>query len=63
MKKIALLSFSLVALASFSTAQAALFDDKEARKKIVELEAKQQTDHGAATSAIADLKKTSAAME
>ena len=63
-KKIVWLGLSLFALTSyFNTAHAALFDDKEARKKIVELEVKQQTDHGAATSAIADLKKTSAAME
>ena len=39
MKKIVLFSLSLVALASFNTAHAALFDDKEARKKIVEVEA------------------------
>ena len=63
MKKIALLSFSLVALASFSTAQAALFDDKEARKKIVEVETKQQSDHSAAMAAISELKKSQAAME
>ena len=63
MKKIALLSLSLVALASFSTAQAALFDDKEARKKIVEVETKQQSDHNAAMAAISELKKSQAAME
>ncbi len=63
MKKIALLSLSLVAFASFSTAQAALFDDKEARKKIVEVETKQQSDHNAAMAAISELKKSQAAME
>lgn len=63
-KKIVLLGLSLFALTSvFNTAHAALFDDKEARKKIVELEAKQQSDHSAAMAAIADLKKTSAIME
>ena len=63
-KKIVLLGLSLFALTSFfNTAHAALFDDKEARKKIVEVEAKQQADHSTAMSAIADLKKTSAAMD
>jgi tol-pal system protein YbgF len=64
MKKIVLVSLSLFALSSvFSTAHAALFDDKEARKKIVEVEAKAQSDHNAAMAAIADLKKSQAAME
>ena len=63
-KKLVLVSLSFFAFtAFFNTAHAALFDDKEARKKIVELEAKQQTDHSAAMSAIADLKKVSAALE
>lgn len=63
-KKIVVVGLSLFALASFfNTAHAALFDDKEARKKIVEVEAKQQSDHNAAMSAIADLKKASTAME
>jgi tol-pal system protein YbgF len=63
-KKIVLIGLSLFALTSFfNTAHAALFDDKEARKKIVEVEAKQQSDHNAAMSAIADLKKSQAAME
>ena len=62
-KKLVSLSLSLVALTSFNTAHAALFDDKEARKKIVELEAIQQTDHNVAMAAIADLKKSQAAME
>jgi tol-pal system protein YbgF len=64
MKKIVLLGLSLFALSSaFNTAHAALFDDKEARKKILEVEAKEQSDHNAAMSAIADLKKSQAAME
>jgi tol-pal system protein YbgF len=63
-KKIVLIGLSLFALTSFfNTAHAALFDDKEARKKIVEVEAKQQSDHNAAMSAIADLKKSQASME
>ena len=57
--KIAFIGLSLFALSS----EAALFDDKEARKKIVEVEAKHQTDNAAAMAAIADLKKTTAAME
>ncbi len=64
MKKIVLLGLSLFALSSaFNTAHAALFDDKEARKKILEVEAKEQSDHNAAMSAIAELKKSQAAME
>ncbi|HSI25714.1 MAG TPA: tol-pal system protein YbgF [Methylotenera sp.] len=66
-RKLALVSFSLFALTSFTafnnTAHAALFDDKEARKKILELEAKQQTNHDASMAAIADLKKRVAAIE
>ena len=60
-KKSLLLSLSFFVLCS--SANAALFDDKEARKKIVEVEAKQQSDHTAAMAAIADLKKSQAAME
>ena len=59
LNKIAFIGLSLFALSS----QAALFDDKEARKKIVEVEVKHQADNAAAMAAIADLKKTTAAME
>ena len=63
-KKSVLVGLGLFALSStFNSANAALFDDKEARKKIVEVEAKQQSDHSAAMAAIADLKKSQAAME
>lgn len=62
-RKIALVGFSLFALTSLNSAHAALFDDKEARKKILELEAKQQANHDASIAAIADLKKRVAAME
>ena len=62
-RKLALIGFSLFALTSLNTAHAALFDDKEARKKILELEAKQQTNHDASMAAIADLKKRVAAIE
>ena len=65
-KKIALVSlslFALTSLATFNTAHAGLFDDKEARKKIMEIETKQQSDHNTAMAAIADLKKSQAALE
>ena len=64
LKKITWVGLSLFALsASFNTAHAALFDDKEARKKIVELELKQQANHDATLAAIADLKKRVVAIE
>ena len=62
-RKLALVSFGLFALTSLNSAHAALFDDKEARKKILELEAKQQSNHDASMAAIADLKKRVAAIE
>ena len=62
-KKLVFLGLSLFALISLTSAHAGVFDDKEARKKILEVEAKQQSDHSAAMAAIADLKKSHAAME
>ena len=62
-KKIAFVGLSLVALTSYSTAHAGLFDDTEARKKITEIETKEQSDHNNAMAAIADLKKSQAALE
>ena len=63
-KKLVLVGLSLFALsASFNAAHAALFDDKEARKKIVEIELKQQANHDATLAAIADLKKRVVAIE
>jgi tol-pal system protein YbgF len=62
-KKLVFVGLGLFALTSFNFANAALFDDKEARKKIVEVEAKHQSDNAAAMAAIADLKKTTAAMD
>ena len=62
MKKTALIGLSLFALTFFTfsnMANAALFDDKEARKKIAEVDAKQQVN----IAAIAELKKTTAAMD
>jgi tol-pal system protein YbgF len=59
MKKFVFVGLSLFAL----TSHAALFDDKEARKKILEVEAKQQSDHSTAMAAMAELKKNQSAME
>ena len=46
--------FALTSLTTLNTAHAGLFDDKEARKKILEIETKQQSDHNAAMAAIAE---------
>ena len=62
-KKIAFVGLSLFTLTFFNTAHAGLFDDKEARKKIMEIETKQQSDHNTAMAAIADLKKSQATLE
>ncbi|MEQ1598826.1 MAG: tol-pal system protein YbgF [Methylotenera sp.] len=56
-KKLAFVGLSLFALSPVNPAHAALFDDKEARKKIVDLEAKQQANHDASMAAIAKLEK------
>lgn len=45
------------------TSHAALFDDKEARKKILEVESKSQANHDATLASIAELKKSQAAIE
>jgi tol-pal system protein YbgF len=63
MKKLAFVGLSLFVLSPLNPAHAALFDDKEARKKILELETKQQANHDATMAAIADLKKRVAAVE
>ncbi len=49
--------------AHLNFAQAALFDDKEARKKILEVESTMQTQDQAAQAAIAELKKNQQALE
>ncbi len=59
MKKLVFISLWLI---TFS-AQAALFDDKEARKKILEVEAANQATDSAQQSAISELKKSQAAIE
>ena len=58
-QKTLFVSLSLFAL----TTHAALFDDKEARKKILEVEATGNVNHQATMAAINDLKKNQAAME
>jgi tol-pal system protein YbgF len=63
MKKLAFVGLSLFAFGHLNPVHAALFDDKEARKKILEVEAKQQSNHDASMAAIAELKKSQAAME
>jgi tol-pal system protein YbgF len=63
MKKLAFVGLSLFVLSPFNPAHGALFDDKEARKKIVELEAKQQASHDASMAAIAKLEKRIVAIE
>jgi tol-pal system protein YbgF len=55
------LTLGLLGLALSS--QAALFDDKEARKKILEVESKSQSNHDAQQAAINDLIKGQAAIE
>ncbi|MGB7814844.1 MAG: YbgF trimerization domain-containing protein [Methylotenera sp.] len=62
-KKIVFVGLSLFALTSFTSAHAAMFDDKEARKKILEVEAKQQSNHDASMAAIAKIEKRLAALE
>jgi len=58
-QKTLVIGLSLFALSS----HAALFDDKEARKKILELEAKSNANHEAQLAAIEDLKKRVGAIE
>lgn len=53
----------LLIASSAINSHAALFDDKEARKKILEVEAKSQSNFDANQAAINDLKKSQAAIE
>ncbi|MGQ0443339.1 MAG: YbgF trimerization domain-containing protein, partial [Methylophilaceae bacterium] len=59
LQKTLLLGLSLLAL----NTHAALFDDKEARKKILDVETKSQANHEAQLAAINDLKKRVTALE
>lgn len=63
MKKLILASFLLVAQLYSMTGHAALFDDTEARKKILELQAAQQSQNQANQANFADLKKSIQSLE
>ena len=63
MKKLILASLLIVTAAFAAQGHAALFDDKEARKKILELEATTTTQHQAAQADLAALKKTQQIIE
>ena len=58
MKKLILASLMLAAQLYSVTGHAALFDDKEARKKILEVEATQQSQNQVIQASLADLKKS-----
>lgn len=63
MKKLAFVGLSLFALSPFNPAHAALFDDKEARKKITEIDTREIAHHDKQQAAIAALEKRIAAIE
>jgi tol-pal system protein YbgF len=63
MKKLILASLLIVTAGFAAQGHAALFDDKEARKKILELEATTTTQHQAAQADLAALKKTQQVIE
>jgi tol-pal system protein YbgF len=63
MKKLILASMLLATQLFAITGHAALFDDEEARKKILEVEATMQSQNQASQAAIADLKKSQQAIE
>jgi tol-pal system protein YbgF len=63
MKKLILASLLIVTAGFAAQGHAALFDDKEARKKILELEATTMTQHQAAQADLAALKKTQQVIE
>lgn len=63
MKKLILASLLLATQLFAVTGHTALFDDKEARKKILELEATMQSQNQASQAAIADLKKNQQSIE
>jgi hypothetical protein len=58
MKNLILAGALLCAQLFSLTSHAALFDDKEARKKITEMEAAMQSQHQATQASLAELKKT-----
>lgn len=64
LKRLALKKFAIVGLSFCTlTAQAALFDDKEARKKITEIDAREIAHHDKQQAAIAAMEKRIAAIE
>jgi tol-pal system protein YbgF len=64
LKRLELKKFAIVGLSLFTlTAQAALFDDKEARKKITEIDAREISHHDKQQAAIAAMEKRIAAIE
>jgi tol-pal system protein YbgF len=63
LKKFAFISLGFLALVSNSAAQAALFDDKEARKKITEIDAREIAHHDKQQAAITAMEKRIAAIE
>jgi tol-pal system protein YbgF len=63
MNKLAFVGLSLFALSPFNPAHAALFDDKEARKKITEIDAREIAHNDKQQAAIAALEKRIAAIE
>ncbi len=63
MKKLILAGLLLATQLYSITGHAALFDDKEARKKILEVEANQQSQNQATQASLADLKKSIQSME
>jgi tol-pal system protein YbgF len=63
MKKLAFFGLSLFALSPFNPVHAALFDDKEARKKITEIDAREIAHNDKQQAAIAALEKRIAAIE
>jgi tol-pal system protein YbgF len=63
MKNLILAGALLCAQLFSLTSHAALFDDKEARKKITEMEAAMQSQHQATQASLAELKKTQQAIE
>jgi tol-pal system protein YbgF len=63
MKKLAFAGLSLFALSPFNPAHAALFDDKEARKKITEIDTREIAHHDKQQAAIAALEKRIVAIE
>ena len=63
MKKLPFLLFFCTTLTALNSANAALFDDKEARKKILDLESTVQTQNQTTQKSLDELKKNQQALE